>query len=373
MSALIHRSWDKLVRRLGWGQDKPVTVANYLGFARPDYLYLTGRVLREKAISREEQDGMLQNFLKNFKRFNSRELPGAELEIEWAGRSFELITDAEGYFKLEQSFSEPLVPPFSRSFSTSAGPDLTADNDTVAASPDPLADLWQQAKISVRTIPGEAAVNHISYSDVLMPVIGQAEFGIISDIDDTVLQTDVTSLLKLRAMLHTILKNAGSRTAFAQVSDFYQALQLGPDGQGHNPCFYVSNSPWNLYDLLQDFLATNDLPRGPVLLRDFGLPYEEREENYRGHKAEMVERILRTYPKLPFILIGDSGEHDFHIYLAAAKKYPGQVRQIYIRDVQHRRRARRIQELMDMEQDVPARLVTSYAEAMDHARAQGLI
>ena len=381
MSALIHRSWDKLTRRLGWGKDKPVTVANYIGFARPDYLYLSGRVLREKAVSRSEQDGMLQNFLKNFKRFNSREIPGAELQVEWCGEVFELTTDAEGYFKLERTFGKAIC--------TSAG-DTVEELDPQATQAveltegvgpaevqkdeaNPLPNLWQQARVRVLNIPAEAGVNHLSYSDVIMPVIEQAEYGIISDIDDTVLQTDVTSLLKLRAMLHTILKNAGTRNAFEQVAEFYQALQLGPDGQGHNPCFYVSNSPWNLYDLLQDFLATNNLPRGPILLRDFGLPYEEREENYRGHKIEMVDRILRTYPKLPFVLIGDSGEHDFKIYLEAAKKYPEQIRQIYIRDVQHSRRARRIQELMDAAQHIPARLVASYAEAMEHARKHGLI
>ncbi|MEM7575408.1 MAG: phosphatase domain-containing protein [Bacteroidota bacterium] len=377
MSALLHRSWDKLVRRLGWGQDKPVTVANYLGFARPDYLYLSGRVLREKAISRSEQDGMLQNFLKNFNRFNSRELPGAELEIEWGGQSFELITDAEGYFKLERTFD--------RAICTSAGLNKAGISSSQVEEPgematpaevqrnSPIPNLWQQARVTVLNIPGQPKVNYVSYSDVIMPALEQAEFGIISDIDDTVLQTDVTSLLKLRAMLHTILKNAGSRTAFEQVAEFYQALQLGPDGQGHNPCFYVSNSPWNLYDLLQDFLETNDLPRGPILLRDFGLPYEKREADYRGHKTEMVHRILQTYPQLPFILIGDSGEHDFNIYLEAAKAYPGQVRQIYIRDVQHERRARHIQQLMDEEVKIPARLVASYAEAMEHARIAGFV
>ena len=346
LGKVVHREWDEIVDRLKWGSDKPVAVANYIGFGRPDYLYLTGRVLRDKGVRRSERDGLLDNVVNNFKRFNSREIPGAEVEITWGDYTFERTTDSEGYFHVEHT-----CPPDGH---------VAGDHD-----------LWQEAEITVKSIPGEDINAVVTHSDVVVPQTG--EFGVISDIDDTVLQTDVTSRLKLKTMVHTLLKNAGRRRAFDGVSDFYQALSLGADGEGYNPFFYVSNSPWNLYDLLLDFLHLNHFPRGPVLLRDFGLPAEDTISNFKTHKADMVNRILTTYPHKRFILVGDSGEHDTDIYIEAANNNPGRILAIYIRDVQSERRARRIQDLIERVTDIDVRLVGDYADAMEHARANGWI
>ena len=346
LGKIAHREWDELVDRLNWGNDKPVVIANYTGFGRPDYLYLTGRVLRDKGIRREERDGLLDNIVNNFKRFNSREVPGATVRVIWGEHEFERVTDSEGYFQVEHH---------------------CAPEEAVASDH----DLWQEAEIIVTSLPEGDVENVVAHSAVVVPKI--AEFGVISDIDDTILQTDVTSRLKLKTMVHTLLKNAGNRRAFGGVADFYQALSLGPDGEGYNPFFYVSNSPWNLYDLLLDFLQLNHFPRGPVLLRDFGLPAEDTISNFKTHKADMVDKVLSTYPDLPFILIGDSGEHDTDIYLEAAKNNPGRIKAIYIRDVQSERRAERIQALIERVTDIDVKLVGSYEEAWDHARQQGFV
>jgi phosphatidate phosphatase APP1 len=346
LGRIVHREWDEVVDRLGWGNDKPVSIANYIGFGREDYLYLTGRVLRDRGIRREERDNLLDNVVNNFKRFNSREIRGAQVTITWGEHVFKRITDSEGYFYVEHH----------------CPPDEHVHSDH---------DFWQEAEVTVTAIPGEDIAEVVSHSAVVVPRI--AEFGVISDIDDTILKTDVTSKLKLRTMVHTLLKNAGKRHAFAGVSDFYQALSLGPDGEGYNPLFYVSNSPWNLYDLLLDFLHLNHFPRGPVLLRDFGLPAEDTITNYKTHKADMVAKILSTYPTMPFILLGDSGEHDTDIYLEAARSNPGRILAIYIRDVQHERRAKRIEGLIENVSGIEVRLVSTYAEAASHARSKGWI
>jgi len=343
---IVHREWDEVVDRLGWGNDKPVSVANYIGFGREDYLHLTGRVLRDKGISRDERDSLLDNVVNNFKRFNSREIPGAEVEVTWGGHTFKRTTDSEGYFHVEHYCK----------------PDSHVQGDH---------DIWQEAEIKVLTVPGNDIKDVITRASIVVPKT--AEFGIISDIDDTILKTDVTSRLKLKTMVHTLLKNAGKRRAFEGVSDFYQALSHGPDGEGFNPFFYVSNSPWNLYDLLLDFLHLNHFPRGPVLLRDFGLPAEDTVYSYKTHKADMVNKILTTYPHLPFILVGDSGEHDTDIYLEAARNNPERILAIYIRDVQHRRRAKRIETLIENVSDIEVRLVGSYEEAAAHALGKGWI
>lgn len=343
---LANREWDEIVHRLGWGKDKPVSTTNYIGFGREDYLFLTGRVVRDRGIRREEQDNLFDNIVNNFKRFNSREIPGAEVEVTWGEHTFSRLTDSEGYFYVEHH----------------CPPDGHVHSDH---------NLWQEAEVKVLSVPGEPELDIVSHSDIVVP--NQAEFGVISDIDDTILQTDVTSRLKLKAMINILLKNAGNRRTFEGVSDFYRALSLGADGEGFNPMFYVSNSPWNLYDLLLDFIQLNHLPRGPVLLRDFGLPAEDAVTSFRTHKADMVNKILSTYPNLPFILVGDSGEHDTDIYLEAARNNPGRILAIFIRDVLHERRARRIETMIESVSGIDVRLVGSYEEAAEYARHKGWI
>ena len=99
--------------------------------------------------------------------------------------------------------------------------------------------------------------------------------------------------------------------------------------------FYVSNSPWNLYDLLSDFFNLRGIPIGPVLfLRDWGLSDEGFLPTHtRKQKRGDVKRIIETYPDLPFILIGDSGEEDPEIYAEVVSLYPNRIRAVYIRNV----------------------------------------
>jgi phosphatidate phosphatase APP1 len=82
-----------------------------------------------------------------------------------------------------------------------------------------------------------------------------------------VLQSSVTNFLKMARMV--LLGNAHTRLPFEGVAAFYRALQRGASGGEFNPIFYVSNSPWNLYDLLEDFMDVHGVPAGPLFLRDW--------------------------------------------------------------------------------------------------------
>jgi len=95
---------------------------------------------------------------------------------------------------------------------------------------------------------------------VLVPS-GAATFGVISDLDDTVIQSRITSFL--HAVRTVMLGNARTRLPFPGVSAFYQALERGGDGARTNPIFYVSSSPWNIHDIIADFMDIQRIPRGP--------------------------------------------------------------------------------------------------------------
>src|SRR5690606_9535554 len=54
---------------------------------------------------------------------------------------------------------------------------------------------------------------------------------------------------------------------------------------------------------------------------------------HEAHKLAHIERILAAYPRLPFILIGDSGQRDPEIYCRVVDAFPGRICAVYIRDV----------------------------------------
>ncbi len=328
---------------LGYSPSWPVMIATYHGYGNREYVFLKGRVLKDRRIIARNVDSRWRALINNYKRFSSREIEGARLKVQVGANNFELLTDTEGYFLVDGPLAQPLPANSSQ---------------------------WREVQIQVTSTP-RRQVDVSSSAGLLIP-FQEAEFGFISDIDDTVLKTDVTSLLKLRMLYHTLLKSAALRQSFGQAAAFYQALQRGSNGQPLNPVFYVSNSPWNLYDLLEEFLSLNDLPKGPILLRDFGIPYQERSKDFPGHKHSSILRIMATYPGMRFVLIGDSGEDDPYIYREVAEQHPGRIAAIYIRDVRSSRRARRIARLIE-ETGADIKLVQNYAEAAKDAAGRGLL
>ncbi len=172
------------------------------------------------------------------------------------------------------------------------------------------------------------------------------------------------------------LNNHRTRLPFAGVAEFYKSLQLGRNGKRNNPFFYVSSSPWNMYDLLHDFLDLNQIPPGPLLLRDFGLLQNKfLGAGHMSHKFKEIQNILLTYPELKFVLIGDSGQEDPNIYREVVKNFPNRILAIYIRDVQLPEREKiafAVSEDLKNHQ-VPLLIVDNTVEAAEHAAQTGLI
>ncbi|MBW6497559.1 MAG: App1 family protein [Bacteroidales bacterium] len=139
--------------------------------------------------------------------------------------------------------------------------------------------------------------------------------------------------------------------------------------------FYVSSSPWNLYDFLRELMHIHNLPQGPLMLRDIGL---SREHFFAGshaeHKLVQIERIFDIIRDIPFILIGDSGQHDAEIYLQVVRDFPGRVKMVYIRDVDPAS-SKMVLEIAEEigKLGVKMLLVTDTVEAAHHAVSKGWI
>ncbi|SDN15037.1 Phosphatidate phosphatase APP1 [Daejeonella rubra] len=323
----------------------PLQVITYRSYGTINRLYVKGRVLEDKGInSATDKDTIFNNLVNMYNRFQSDEIHGAVLKVRFQDQEHTVITDEEGYFMLNLAPDTPIG----------------------------AADMWHQIEIELILAPVPFMPGIKSIAEVLVPP-SNAEYGIISDIDDTIIHTSATDILAMsrRVFLH----NARTRMPFAGVSEFYKALQLGRDGKRNNPFFYVSSSPWNLYDLLKDFLDLNQIPEGPLLLRDFGLQDNKFiSSGHMGHKFKEIENILLTYPLLNFVLIGDSGQEDPKIYREIVRKYPERILAIYIRDVQLTDRERIAKDISaELQGHVELVIVDNTLEAAEHAAKTGLI
>ena len=347
----------RFTARRGWL--RPLQLDAYRSYGTATRFYIKGRLLADRGIvAQTATDSRWRNFRSMVRRFNSREVAGADLVAEMPDGSQHLVTtDDEGYFTL-------IIEP--------------------RALPEPVAYLWYPVPVRVSRLPRHfrpplQAVQ--ATAKVLVPPSG-AEFGVISDLDDTVFETSATNLLKMLG--RTLLSNAHSRLPFVGVADFYRRLQRGRTGKPDNPFFYVSSSPWNLYDVLDEFLGIHEMPPGPLLLRDLSIARPKTTPPpgvfgsaaiHFAHKLHEIDDVLNTYPQLPFVLLGDSGQEDARIYREVVRRHPGRIRAIYIRDVQVVARALLVSPVAAelQTEGVSMLLVPDYATAAAHAASLGLI
>lgn len=156
-----------------------------------------------------------------------------------------------------------------------------------------------------------------------------APLGVVSDVDDTILNTGLTRGLEfLRA---TLLTDVHERTPLPGAAALYRALRDSGGGP-RRPVFYVSTSPWNLHEMLLQFIGMRGFPLGPLLLTDWGPSHAGLFRiGAQAHKIGLVRRLLGQFPRLRLVLIGDSGQEDPEIYAAIAREVPDRIAAVYIR------------------------------------------
>jgi phosphatidate phosphatase APP1 len=322
----------------------PFMITPYLGYGTSNKLLVNGRVLRDDRLAERVEAGAgWQNLVELYRRFASKEVPGARVRARFHDVEMEAVADSEGYFAFEMLLRRPLDTPG-----------------------------WHRVQLELvePSFPNGKPV--LAEARVLVPP-ADAGFGIISDIDDTVVWTNVTNKLRMLVMLTRT--NAYTRKPFKGVAALYRALRNGGGNRG-NPIFYVSSSPWNLYTPLVDFMRVQGIPRGPLFLKDYGDHSLFSSRDHQTHKLASIEHILQAFPHLQFVLIGDSGEQDPEIYSRLVKMYPERIRVIYIRNVNpDPSRIEAIDRLVEVVRQSGAQLVLAPDSefAATHAAAEGLI
>jgi len=327
-----------------------VLITPYRSYATRSHIYLLGRALDDVPLKIVEDQSLLKTLKNTYKQFDSFEIPDAEIELSIPGiLSLTTKTNSEGYFLFDHIIAKDLS--------------VNADEEG-----------WITVDLTYKNEPGKQTklVDGYFQGELLIPD-AEAEYGIISDIDDTILHTGVTSFLKWRLLKNSLLTNAYNRIPLKGAPEFYQKLHLGKSGKNKNPMFYLSNSPWNMYQYLKLFLDFNKFPKGPILLRDFTSPFDRSLKPEKSHKQKEIINILKTYPELKFILIGDSGEHDAGIYTEIANQYPDRILAIYLKSVKHKRQMNRIRSIVDEFKTTPILMADTSGDAQIHAIENGFI
>lgn len=372
----------RVKHRLGWHD--PIRILPYRGFGNRQSGEMLGRVLENKDIRPpKDNDPWWRNAAAVMRRFITNEIPGVGIQSRFRGVSHVVTTDEEGYFLLRfhgraseddrhatSAGMHRTRPHDGRpAHSTTTPGESVRDEVTVHELAPP--ELWETVDLTLvdRMTDGDLT---FATGRILVPP-EEAEFGVISDIDDTILESHATDFIRMARL--TLFNNAYTRTPFRKVAPFYRALQAGTRGTGPNPIFYVSSSVWNIYDLLDDFMRLHGIPEGPILLRDLGFHRHNKELKSRhDHKLDKIDGIMSYYPRLPFVLIGDSGQCDPYIYQEVVRRHPGRIAAIYIRDVRDRNRDRVLQLVDELKREqVDMLLMKDAGDAARHAVATGLI
>jgi phosphatidate phosphatase APP1 len=287
----LRDSWQR------WDDARPpYRVVGHRGYAAASQALVLARAHSQQAIApADAAHSPWANLRATLARLTHDPLPHARVRATLAGRTHDLVSDDEGFIHAWLPLDAPLAP-----------------------------GVWHDVTF-VLDRPGAAeAVT----ARVLAPS-ARAVFGVVSDLDDTVLQSEVGRFVHAARLV--LFENARTRLPFPGVAALYRALAAGAGGDDGNPVFYLSSSPWNLYDVIADFLDARGLPTGPILLRDWDLSRELART--APFKLARIDELFAAYPGLPFVLVGDSAQADPEVYADVAARHPGRVRAVYIRDV----------------------------------------
>ena len=334
MVVALERAWDGArVRRERSRTPEHFRIEPYLGHAGPAGAVVRGRVL-DNPVSSEAVDGegVGAAARRTLQHFMTRELPAVPLTVRVGGTSVGTETDAEGYFLVR-----------------------------VPTTPGELTAPWSTGSVELREDYRGVTRPRTEQVEVRVPARG-ARFGIVSDVDDTILQTGVQRVGRM--LVQTFTGSSLTRTPFPGAAELYRDLAAGV-----NPVFYVSSSPWNLHAFLVAFLRHHGFPLGPVLLRDLLGTWAGREQ-----KHDRIREVLELHPDLSFVLVGDSGEHDPEVYADIVREHPGRILAVYIREVRLDPGDGRVEAVSDTwGSDVPFVLAADSDAVRRHARGIGLL
>ncbi len=273
-------------------------IVPYRGFGNHQQVVLRGHAFsRFKIKDPQPYHQSFFNLLNTWRRFTLRPQKNVEILIKIRGIECFVRTDERGYFEFLAEIETPNIGwyPYQVGF-----------------------------KDEYKLYKGEYRV------------MDDHSLAVISDIDDTLLHSRATiTWLKLK---HLVFKNAYSRRPVNEIGKILHLLKELNENLLPEDFIYLSNSEWNLYDLLNDFLELNQLPKGVLLLNDLRsfwreLVWQKDKDKRKQHKKRSIENIMRMFPQKKFVLAGDTGQQDMMVYRSVCQENPHLIKSVIIRRI----------------------------------------
>ncbi|WP_426595770.1 App1 family protein [Cellulomonas sp. McL0617] len=294
VESAIDRRVEARLRTRGW----TVRVEPYASYGGPGWMRVMARALLAAPIVRAaDLPGAGRNAqvgaptapaLRGWRSFATAQVSGAVLQVQVGGRVHYVTTDRGGYIDVV----------------------LTAD----------LEPGWHDVEILTQDGAAATAPVHVIGPD--------ARFGIVSDIDDTVMVTRLPR--PLVAAWNVFMRHENAREPVQGMSSLYAELL---DGDHRLPVVYLSTSAWNAAPTVGRFLRQYRFPAGPMLMTDWGPTNSGWFRSGPTHKITQLRRLMRELPHVQWVLVGDDGQRDPQIYAGAAQHHPDHVRAILIRQL----------------------------------------
>lgn len=283
----ITRHRVRTLRRRGWRE----VIVPFTGYGTEEHVRVLGQLVLRPAKPRTYLGLYAETFLhqRGWRNFISAPVPRRPVTVRVGDKELELLTDRGGYIDVMVR-TEGMTPG------------------------------WQDVTILTEEAePTKAPVQVVS---------SEQDFGLISDIDDTILSTWLP-----RAMLaawNSFFLTEGNRQAVPGMARMYQKLLARYPGA---PIIYISTGSWTTVPFLNRFMKRHGFPKGPMLLTDFGPTQTSWFRSGPEHKRRALAELARDFPNVRWLLIGDDGQHDPALYREFAELRPDRVRGIAIRQL----------------------------------------
>ncbi len=261
-------------------------------WATPEGYHFSGR-LTEARRPAQAGSGVAQTLYRTTRLLFTR---GEEGAVQWAVGSMRWSSraDQRGYWSLQSNHPLPLSPG------------------------------WHDIHTTPAPSPDAASAGLLVHDP-------RNTWGLISDIDDTILVSQVLS--KRRLLRNSLTLPPESREPVAGMSELYAGwLQRNPHPQA-SPVFYVSATPRQLSDSVRRFLQHNGFPRGVLQLKEVYSAQADPLRDQQAYKVRRISAIFAAYPGVRFTLVGDDGERDPESFAELQARFPAQIQEVWIRPV----------------------------------------
>lgn len=255
-----------------------------------------GRVVEaHQARAARADDGWLSNLKRNARMMKNDEREHVTVRLSVAGRQLEASSDDKGYFSMPLGAA--------------------------------LADGWHKVQAQVQ---GRKRASSAEGDVLIVPSVNTV--GVISDLDDTILVSDV--LHKKMLLKNTFLKNPLQRKPVSGAAQYIRSIAARNPQPAAAPVIYLSASPRQIEGNIRDFLRVNDFPPGVLLTKR--VSNDKKSDpltDQIAYKTAKIEDILARLPHVRFVLLGDDGESDPEIYKGIVERFPNRIENVMIRHV----------------------------------------